>query len=129
MSFKMRFFHSLILFSAIVSLLGFILFSTLLNDYFQPVYYLVLIYFILLTVAGRLVLLKNDFPKTGDFNNRYFIVRWAKVLLHLLFITIYLLIQRDNILAFILTFMTGYVLFSFYDIYTLSFYLKKSNQN
>jgi hypothetical protein len=129
MSVKFRFFNSLILFSAVLCLVGYILFSTLLSDYFLPVYYFMVFYFTVLTFAGRLVVMKSNQDKPAGFNTRYFLVRWAKVILHLLFIIVYLLNDRDNILPFVLTFMTGYILYSVFDIYTLGFYLKKSNQS
>ncbi|MFO7924618.1 MAG: hypothetical protein R6U58_13100 [Bacteroidales bacterium] len=129
MSVKFRFFYSLILFSAVLFMAGYLLFSTLLSDYFLPVFYFLVFYFMVLTFAGRLVVMKSNPGKPEGFNTRYFLVRWAKVFLHLVFIIVYLLNARDNILPFVLTFMTGYILFSVFDIYTLGFYLKKSNQS
>ena len=125
MSVKIKFFNSLILFSALVLLSGYILFSTLLKDYFLPVFYFFVFYFMLLTLSGRLFLINSNPDKPGDFNIRYFLVRWMKVIIHLIFIVVYLLTDRENIPAFIITFMTCYLIFSVFDIYTLSIYLKK----
>lgn len=120
-----RFISSLLLFSAVVFILGFIFFSTILSDFFQPVFYLLLVYFIILSAGGRIILLKSNISKLRDFNMRYFLVRWAKVFFHMAFIIIYLFNFRDNVLAFILTFLACYILFSVFDIYTLNNYLKK----
>ena len=125
MSVKIKFFYSLIVFSALMLLSGYILFSTLLKDYFLPVFYLFVFYFMLLTLSGRLFLINSNPDKPGDFTTRYFLVRWMKVIMHLLFIVVYLLTDRENIPAFIFTFLTCYILFSVFDIYTLSIYLKK----
>lgn len=125
MSARISFFNSLLLFSALMFFTGFILFSTLLSDYFLPVFYLFIFYFFLLTVAGRLFVMKSNPEKPHDFNNRYFIARWAKVLLHLIFIVAYIINEKENILSFILAFLACYVLFSVFDIYTLSFSVKK----
>ncbi len=125
MSARIRFFNSLLLFSALMFLTGFIFYSTFLSDYFLPVFYIFIFYFFLLTVAGRLFVMKSNPEKPGDFNIRYFIVRWAKVLLHLIFIVAYIINDKENILSFILAFLACYVLFSVFDIYTLSFSVKK----
>lgn len=126
MSIKIKFIISLTLFSALIFILGCLTFSLLLKNYFLPVFYLFVFYFMILTLAGRLVLFNTNLDNPGNFNIRYFTVRWIKVLLHFIFIVAYLINNRDNILAFILTFLACYLLYSLYDIYTLSFYLKKS---
>ncbi len=120
-----RFISALLLFSAVVFIIGFILFSTVFSDYFQPVFYFLIIYFIILSAGGRFILLKGKINKPANFNMRYFMVRWGKVLLHMTFIIIYLFNHRENVLAFILTFLAYYVVFSVFDIYTLNNYLKK----
>jgi hypothetical protein len=122
---KTKFASSLLLFSAIVYLSGIILFSFPLREYFLPVFYILVFYFMLLTLAGRLVMENTNVRSPAGFNTRYFLVRWVKVMLHLIFIIIYLLNDRDNILSFVLTFMTCYILYSIFDAYTLSIYLKK----
>lgn len=122
---KTKFASSLIQFSAIVYLTGILLFSFPLREYFLPVFYILVFYFMLLTLAGRLVLENTSLRNPAGFNARYFLVRWAKVMLHLIFIIIYLLNDRDNILSFVLTFMACYILYSLFDAYTLSIYLKK----
>lgn len=122
---KIRFIYSVIVFTALVFLIGSILFSTILKDFFLPVFIVLVFYFMLQSIAGRLFLEKTDFRKPGSFTTRYFIVRWLKVLMHLIFIVIFLLADGSNVLAFILTFIVCYILFSVFDIYTLSFYIKK----
>lgn len=125
MSKNFKFIISVFVFSALVFLTGFILFNTVLSEYSIPVFYLLVLYFMILTIGGRLVLSKTDMQKTGEFNNRYLLIRWGKVLIHLTFIIIYLINVNENILTFILTFMACYILYSIFDIYNLSFYLKK----
>jgi hypothetical protein len=124
-----KFARSLILFSALIWITGVFLFSTVLSDYFLPVFYFMAFYFLLLTFTGRIIIFKSDMKKPGDFNARYFMVRWGKVMLHLIFMVGYLLNDRDNIFPFIVVFMTGYLLYFTFDVYTLNYYLKKSNQN
>jgi hypothetical protein len=125
MSAKFKFLNSLLFYSALVFLTGYFIFSFFLREYFLPVFFVILFYFMLLTFAGRLILLSGSVEAPGKFNIRYFMVRWIKVFLHLMFIIIYLLIDRDNVFAFILTFLIIYILYSLFDIYTLSVYLKK----
>ncbi len=119
------FLKSALLFSAIIYLTGFILFTTVLSDYYLPVFNLLIFYFLTLTVLGRLVVMSSDMNKPNDFNTRYFFVRWLKMLIHLAFIVVYLLLDRDNVFPFILVFLTCYLVYSVFDIYTLNVYLKK----
>jgi hypothetical protein len=125
MSAKFKFINSLLLFSALVFLMVYAIFSIFLREYFLPVFFVILFYFMLLTFAGRVILLSGSTEASGKFNIRYFMVRWIKIFLHLTFIIIYLLIDRDNAFAFILTFMSFYIIYSLFDIYTLGIYLKK----
>lgn len=125
MTIKIRIVYSSIIFSTIVFLLGCLLFSTLLKSYFLPVFYFLVFYFMLVTFAGQMLVLKSDPRKIKSFNTRYFLARWIKVFIHLLFIVIYTLNDRENVLTFILGFMTCYVIYSVFDIYILNFYLKK----
>ncbi|MGF1584619.1 MAG: hypothetical protein ACFCUM_04810 [Bacteroidales bacterium] len=125
MSAKLKFLNSLLFFSALVFLTGYAVFSLLLRDYFLPVSFVILVYFILLTFAGRVILLSGSTEASGNFNIRYFMVRWIKVFFHLTFIVIYLFIDRDNAFAFILTFLAAYIIYSLFDVYTLGIYLKK----
>jgi hypothetical protein len=119
------FLKSVLLFSAVIWLTGLLLFTTLLSDHYMPVFNLLLIYFLTLSVLGRMVVAGSNLNKPADFNNRYFFVRWLKMLFHLAFIIIYLLFERDNVLPFIVVFLTGYLLYSVFDIYSLNVYLKK----
>jgi hypothetical protein len=119
------FMKTLLLFSAFIYIVGLLLFSTLLNDYFIRVFYFLGVYFILLSIGGRMLIAKSDMKKKADFNARYFLARWLKMLLHIIIIILYLLNDRENILTFVLTFMVIYLLYSIFDIYTLNHYLKK----
>lgn len=125
---KMKFPVNLLLFSFSVFLAGILLFSTVLSEFFLPVFYLLMLYFPVLSIAGRLLLTIPQLRKPGDFNTRFFLVRWIKVLLHLVFIMVYIVNYRENALAFVLTFLTFYILFSAFDLYNLSSGMKKSNQ-
>ncbi len=125
---KMKFPVNLLLFSSAVFLVGLVLFSTVLREYFLPVFYLLILYFPVLSITGRVLLNIPRHKKPGDFNIRYFLVRWTKVLLHLVFIMVYIVNYRENALAFVITFLACYVLFSVFDIYVMSERIKKSNQ-
>jgi hypothetical protein len=128
MSIKLRFLYWLILFSLLVFILVFFLFTAILNEKFLPVFYIVFPYFFVLTYAGRLLLIDEEKGLTSNFNMRYFFVRWVKLFLHLIFIVIYLFNDSENVPAFILTFLGIYIFYSVFDVYTLSVYLqKKSN--
>jgi hypothetical protein len=128
MSIKLRFLYWLILFSLLVFILVFFLFTAILSEKFLPVFYIVFPYFFVLTYAGRLLLIDEEKGLTANFNMRYFFVRWIKLFLHLIFIVIYLFNDSENIPAFILTFLGIYIFYSVFDVYTLSVYLqKKSN--
>jgi hypothetical protein len=119
------FLKSILLFSAAIWLTGLLLFTLLLRDHYLPVFNFLIIYFLTLSVLGRMVVANSDMSKPADFNNRYFFVRWLKMLLHLAFIIVYLLYNRENIFPFIIVFLTGYLLYSIFDIYKLNEYLKK----
>lgn len=121
----MRYPVTVTLFSVIVFLVGLFLFSTVLKSHFLPVFYLLVIYFLVLSLLGRLILLKSGDKRPGDFNTRYFLVRWSKVLLHMVIIVIYIVTDSKNLLAFVLTFLACYVIYSIFDIYTLNAELKK----
>jgi hypothetical protein len=128
MAINLKFLYWLTLFSILVFILVFFLFTAILNEKFLPVFYFLFLYFFILTFASRLFLIKDEKGITANFNMRYFFVRWIKVFIHLIFIVIYLFNDGENVPAFILTFLGIYIFYSVFDAYTLSVYLqKKSN--
>ncbi len=119
---------NLAVFSLVILAVSLILFTTLLKEHYLPVYWIVFIYFITIVLVSRIFVFFASPEGKDSFNRRYFISTLLKFLLHLTFIVIYLVTHDENILPFVITFLSAYLVFTLFDAYTLQRFIKKSKQ-
>lgn len=111
-----------------VLVVAFVVFALLPGKYYLPGHWIIYGYFVIVTIAARIFIFNADKKKSNAFEKRYFLSTLARVILHLGFISIYLITVRENITVFIATFLSAYVIFTSFDTYTLHCFIKKSKQ-
>jgi hypothetical protein len=80
-------------------------------------YLIILIY--LLTAVILFWLMKSLRKKPNRFINNYMLVNFAKLFFYVILIFIYGWLNREDAIAFIITFFIYYVLFTAYEVVTL----------
>lgn len=115
----------LIIFSAIILFLGIIGFKTFLVNYYHPVYILVLIFFFVITGIMHYILLKSSTMRPAKFSNYFMIATTVKLLIYLVFMSLYLYFYTMNAVPFLIVFLTGYILFSLFESVSITKQLRK----
>jgi len=116
----------LLIFTSIIAVLAFALYSTVLSEFYLPVFPYVLLFFVLVSLASHYVLIKAGQSRITKFSTSFMGITSFKLFLYLIFIVAYLLIDKSNALVFVLTFFALYLLFTAFETSAL---LKDLNKN
>ena len=102
------------IFSGIILIIGAIIFTLVLKEYYLPIFPVVLVYFIFVTFIVHMILLKANTKRTAQFVPYFMLSMFIKLMLHLMFIVIYVVIDKQNAVPFLITFLICYFLFSIF---------------
>ena len=116
----------LLIFTSIIAVLAFALYSTVLSEFYLPVFPYVLLFFVIVSLASHYVLIKAGQSRITKFSTSFMGATSFKLFLYLIFIVAYLLIDKSNALVFVLTFFALYLLFTAFETSAL---LKDLNKN
>jgi L-asparagine transporter-like permease len=103
------------------------LYLTLLKPWFNYVFPFVILYFFLLSSFQHYKLIKTAKDNPRVFNTNYMAWFGLKLFLHLSFVIIYVLINRSQALSFVLFFGFCYVVYTAFDVVSLSNTLRSGN--
>lgn len=121
-----NFLKKLVLFSAIIAAVSYFVYF-----YFIPIYYLqifpfVLLFFMISTVAVHAVLMKSLEKRPLLFVNTFMLSTIVKLFVYLIFLVIYLAIDRANALIFTIYFLSLYFLYTGFEVVVI---LKEAGKN
>ena len=114
----------LFIFTILIGLIGAVLFLTFFKNYYLPVFPWLLIFFFLITFLAHIFLLIVTKRNISRFASMFMLFSMLKMLVYIIFIVIYLLINRDNTIPFLITFFSGYLLFSIFEVKSFISYQK-----
>ncbi len=117
----------LLVFSAIISTISYFLFQFTLAQYYLPVFPYLISFFITVSVLVHYILLKASDFRIAKFSTFFMGSVSAKLFLYIFFLIIYLLIDKENAVPFLLTFLALYFLFTIFETISLLFDLKEKN--
>ena len=112
-------------FSLVIFLLGDALFTTFLKNYYLNIFLVIFLYFIILTISVNVVLIKISKHKISSFVNKFMIASTLKMFLNLICLVVYVMIQRQNAVPFLICFLIHYMLFTTYEVVSILSFLKK----
>ena len=113
------FIGKLLLLTLILGILGAALFLTVLEEYYLPVFPLMLAVFALVTLSFHTALSRTLEKKPGKFSYVFMGLSAAKLFLILILIVIYLLIRRETVISFLAGTFFLYVVFTFFEVKSL----------
>jgi F0F1-type ATP synthase assembly protein I len=111
----------ILVFSLIVAFLEFLLYYFLDSQWFSSSWPFVLAFFLAFTILMHRQLVKSAIGNAKKFITSFLLMTTIKILLYLAIIVIYVLINRDDALGFIVVFFVNYL---FYTIFELNAVLK-----
>jgi len=118
-----KFSFLVLVFSVIVAGLA-LLFQWLVPQYATPALPFIVLFFFVITLFTLYIVLRSDDGREGKrFVSAYMLSRTIKILSCLLFLILYIFLNREDAIKFGIAFMVIYFLFAIFEI----FVLKKEN--
>ncbi|WP_372754834.1 hypothetical protein [Labilibaculum sp.] len=122
-----RFIKSLGVISLVLLVVSSLLFATLLKNWMNYFFPFVIVYFFLFSSVQHLKLTKAAQGKTRDFHTNYMAWFGIRLFLNLSFVIVYVLLNRTQALSFVLFFAFCYVVYTAYEVSSLSKILRSDN--
>jgi hypothetical protein len=110
-----RFIKNLLIFSAILSAISYIVFAFAIPQYYLPVYPYLFVFFVVSTILVHALLTKAGKHKASRFSTIFMGSVSAKLFLYILFIIIYILVDKSTAVPFLVSFLILYFLFTFFE--------------
>jgi hypothetical protein len=110
------FVKALLIFSTIIAITGYIIATIFLKDYFQPLFWSVLIFFIITTFAFHYGLVKSCKGDPKLFFRYYMAATGIKLFGYMIIIIGYALINRNQAAPFIITFLILYFFYMTFEV-------------
>ncbi|WP_297089157.1 hypothetical protein [uncultured Draconibacterium sp.] len=111
-----------------IALIGGLVFSLALPQYYIPILPFLLLFFYLTTLGIHSFLLKMSKKGIGTFTRSSMLVTTFKLLLFSVLAVIYIAIDRDNALSFVIYFMLLYIIYSIFEVVEISKITKSKNK-
>jgi hypothetical protein len=119
-----KFILHIFILSAILVGAGYLLFNTVLSEFYFSLFPLVVLAFMIISILVHVNLVTTIHQKPQKFNSRFLLTLGLKLLAYLLILITYLLLSNDNQpLPFISTFIFCYFLYTIYNIRAIFIYL------
>ena len=115
-------------FSLIIAAIAFAVFRFLIPQFYLPIFPFVLLFFIAVTIGTHAILTKAGKRPIRQFSTFYMGSVTAKLFIYLIFLVVYVLTHKEHAVPFILTFFVLYVLFTFFETYSLLNSLNRQKQ-
>ncbi|MBR4913477.1 MAG: hypothetical protein IKZ54_11640 [Bacteroidales bacterium] len=119
-----KFSFLIIVFSVIIAGLS-LLFQWLFPQYATPALPFIVLFFFIITLLTLYIVLRNNDGQEGKrFVSAYMLSRTIKILSCLLFLFLYMFLNKEDAVRFAIAFMVIYFLFAIFEV----FVLKKENE-
>lgn len=106
--------------SAVLALIGWLVFKYFLPEYYLPVLPFVLLFFLAVTIsvhAWQLKLAKKDIAKFARSN---MLITFFKLIIYSVFAVVYIAVDSENALVFVICLMLLYLIFTFLEVSDLT---------
>lgn len=123
-----QFIVKILIFSIIIFAIATALFSTVLKIWYLASYPYQILLIALVTTIGHLWVIKASGQNTRRFTTAFMASVTLKLMVYLFFMLIFLLLDRSQVIPFVLTFITFYILFTIFEVIQVLRYLKKDSK-
>ena len=126
-----KFVFKLIVFSLVLFAIGTVLFYTVLQSYYLPIFPISLAFFVLITLFFHWFILKGGQSRMAAFAKIFMVSNMVRLFIYVIFIAVYLYFFREHAKPFLLCFLFLYFSFTMFEIVAVLRDLKhlSSNQN
>ncbi len=120
-----RFFAKILGTSVVMAVIGWLVFSLFLPEYYLPILPFTLLFFLIVTILVHAWQLKVAKKNLAKFARTNMLVTFFKLVIYSVFAVVYIANDRENALVFVICLMIIYVIFSFLEVSELSRLSKK----
>lgn len=117
----------LLIFSVILSAISYGLFEFVMEQYYLAVFPYLFVFFMVISILVHFILLKASNFRIAKFSTFFMGSISVKLFLYIIFLIIYILIDKANAVPFLLTFLVLYFIFTVFETFTLLIDLKEKN--
>lgn len=115
----------LLTFSTVISIIAYILFKYVIGQYYLPVFPFLIAFFSTVSILIHFLLLRASNFRIAKFSTFFMGSTSAKLFLYIIFLVIYVLVDKINAVPFLLTFFVLYFLFTIFETFSLLIDLKE----
>ena len=119
-----RFLLRELLFTLVIATIA-LLFNSVLAQYDLPIFWVVLLVIAFLTGAFHYYILQIQEEQTSKFATRFMMVSGIKMMIYLVFITLYAFMNPLKAAPFLISFFSLYLLFTIFEVFHIVKYLKR----
>ena len=114
--------------TAIVFILGAVLYSTLLKPFYLNILPAILALFFVVTNLVHAYLLKISVSSEARFTSHYMAVSFIKMFFYLAFAIVYAFLNKEGVKIFLVNFLLLYVLYTTFEVVEFSRVIRQKNK-
>ncbi len=120
-----KFIVKMLIFTAIIFFIASVLFSTVLKTHYLSAFPYMILLIATVTTIGHLWVVKASGQNAMKFTTAFMASVSLKLMVYLFFMLIYLMIDRSQVIPFVLTFITFYISFTVFEVIQVLGFIKK----
>jgi len=120
-----QFLIKIVVLSVVVYALATVLFSSVLQPWYLPSYPYLILLIACVTTIGHLIVIRSSGQNNMKFTTAFMASVTLKLFVYLLFMLVFLMLNRAQVIPFVLTFMTFYVFFTIFELQQVLSHIKK----
>lgn len=111
--------------SIVLVVIGWLVFSLFLPEYYLPIMPVALFFFFIMTILVHTYQLRLAKKDIGKFTRSTMLVTFFKLIVYSIFAVVYIALKTENAIPFVISLMIIYLVFSFVEVAELSKISKK----
>jgi len=119
-----KFAIQLILLTIFCIIAGLLTFKSFLEEYYFTGYIVMPVLFLGITLGVHTYLIKASQDKPRKFTSKFIGATGLKMFIYIIFIAIYILIDRQHAIPFLISFLILYILYTVFEVISVLNYLK-----
>jgi len=114
-----------LIFALIIAIISYVLFQTVLKEYYLPVFWLLFGIITIFTAVFHLSVLQVSDKSSAKFSSKFMMVSGIKMIVYLMLIVYYAFSFPEKAKTFLISFFILYLLYTVFEVFLIIRYLKK----
>ena len=112
--------------SIITSLITFLVYSFLFKEYYLNIFPYIILFFMIIGILFQSILVRISKKNISKFSTFFMLFSTLKLFAYIIFIVLYLVLNKQHALAFILYFFTLYIVYTAFEVIVILPEIKKT---